>query len=84
MVTGVCEGGVGKSITSALHDTISPLHAVGSVCKGFSVVFGCAGRPSQDVVPPCNWSGPMQYKLFDKGVSFACCESAYLSEAEQS
>lgn len=36
------------------------------------------------MIPACNWSGPMQDKLFDKGVSFACCESAYLSEAGQS
>lgn len=51
-----------------LHDTISLLHVVGSVSKGFSVVLGwCAGRPNQAVIPACNWSGAMQDKLFDKG-----------------
>lgn len=64
MVTEVCEGGgIGKSIASALHDTISLLHAIGSVCKGFSLVFGCADKLSQAMIPACNWSGPMQDKM---------------------
>lgn len=80
----VYECGIKKSITSALYDTISLLHSVRSVHKGFSVVLGCAGKPSQAVIPAFKWSGSMQVKLVDKCVNLTCCESAYLSEVGQS
>lgn len=37
-----------------------PIALVRSVCKGFSVMLECVGRPSQAVIRACNWSGPMQ------------------------
>lgn len=49
MLIEVCECGIGKSITSTLHDTIPLLHAVGSVCKGSPVVLG-----SQQAKPGCD------------------------------